>query len=129
MKSKVAVVVAKPQGIVYEIYTSVKAAIDLLGGLPAMVKPGQTVLVKPNIAKEDPMDYTNPNVTWAICKIFSDYGCKVILGENPAIPTNEKIAYEAYGMPQIAEQTGATLVSLRQGRACLETGAGLPILS
>lgn len=115
MKSKVSVVKAQPQGMDYAILNSVKEAIDHLGGIASLVQPGKTVLVKPNIAKPEPMDYTNPSVTWAIAKLFCDYGCKVLLGEDPAIPTSEKAAYEIYGMPEIAKASGAELVSLRHG--------------
>lgn len=113
MKSKVSVVKVQPQGPDREILRAVKEAIDLAGGLESLIKPGKTVLIKPNIAKPEPMDYTNPVVTWAIAKIFSDYGCRVLLGEDPAIPTSEEKAYKIYGMSEIAKESGAELVSLR----------------
>ncbi len=114
MKSKVALVKARPQAMQYSTLESVREAIDLLGGVGSFVKPGQKVLVKPNIAMPKPMDYTSPVVTWAIVKVFADYGCHVYLGEDSAIPTSEKSAYEEYGMREIAEDAGAELVSFRK---------------
>lgn len=115
MKSKVALVRVRSQGMEYSIYNSVKASIDLLGGVDSLCKPGKTVLIKPNITNPDPMDATNPAVTWAAAKIFAEHGCEVILGEDPAIPTNEKNAYKEYGLYEIGERSGARVVSLRAG--------------
>lgn len=77
---------------------------------------GNTVLVKPNIASPDGFSSTNPAVTWAVARTFSDYGCKVIIGEDPSIPTDEDFAYREYGLYELAEEANAEVVSLRRGR-------------
>lgn len=115
MKSKVAVVNVQAQGMEYSIYNSVKEAIVLIGGVDSFCKPGKRVLIKPNITNPSPMDATNPVVTWAVAKIFSEHGCEVLLGEDPAIPTNEKTAYKEYGLYEIGKSSGAKVVSLRSG--------------
>lgn len=113
MKSIVSAVRVLPQGMDYVILDAVELALKQLGGIESIIERKKTVLVKPNIAKPEPLDYTNPAVTWAIAKLFSEYGCRVLLGEDPAIPTSEKAAYSHYGMENIAKMAGAELVSLR----------------
>ncbi len=113
MKSIVSAVKVQPQGMDYVILEAVEKALEQLGGIKNLIERKKTVLVKPNIAKPEPLDYTNPAVTWAIAKLFSEYGCRVLLGEDPAIPTSERAAYEHYGMAEIARSAGAELVSLR----------------
>jgi uncharacterized protein (DUF362 family) len=63
----------------------VKEAVDLLGGIGAFVRPGQTVCVKPNILRAAPPEEvicTHPDVLWGICSLLKDHGCRVVLAES-----------------------------------------------
>jgi uncharacterized protein (DUF362 family) len=115
MKSAVAIVRLHPQALSSTTLMAVRDAISLLGGIEEFSKSGQKVLVKPNIASPDGYSCTSPSVTWALAKIFSDHGCKVLIGENPAIPTDEDFAYGEYGLHELAKEANAEVVSLRRG--------------
>jgi uncharacterized protein (DUF362 family) len=110
MKSQVAVVRVHPQAL-----RAVNKAINHVGGISTLCRRGDKVLVNPNIASPDGYSSTNPSVTWAVARVFSDFGCKVLIGEDPSIPTNEDFAYSEYGLHELAEEAGAEAVSLRRG--------------
>lgn len=97
------------------ILEAVRQSIELSGGLERLRIRGKQVLVKPNIALPNSLDCTNPQVTWAVAKVFTDYGCEVLIGEDSAIPTTEQDAYGFYQIHRIAELSGARVVSLRKG--------------
>ncbi len=115
MKSTVAIVRLPVQAMDRTVLEAVRRAIELAGGLASFGVQGRQVLVKPNIALPNSLDCTNPQVTWATAKIFADYGCEVLIGEDSAIPTSEQEAYAFYRIHEIAEQAGARAVSLRKG--------------
>jgi len=115
MKAIVSIVRATAQALDESVLEAVRRSIELAGGLSSLGIQGKKVLVKPNIALPNSLDSTNPQVTWAVAKMLSDYGCEVLIGEDSAIPTSEEAAYSFYGIHQIAEHAGARVVSLRKG--------------
>ena len=98
-------------------YEAVKRSIDLLGGIDRYVKPGQRVLLKPNILSPSTPDKciaTHPDVIYAVAKILVDQGCKVMIAESPGAGTiysaaNMKKAYETVGYAQVAKDLGIEL--------------------
>ena len=115
MKSIVSIVKEAAPAMDEFVLQAVRRSIELVGGLSSFDVKGKQVLVKPNIGLPNSLDCTNPQVTWAAAKIFADYGCEVLLGEDPAIPTSEEEAYGFYRIHEIAERAGARVVSLRKG--------------
>lgn len=115
MKSKVALVKVHPQAIEPRILKKIREVLDLLGGIESFCSKNSTVLVKPNISSPDGFECTNPSVTWAVAKTFSEYGCKVLIGDDSVIPVKEDFAYTEYGLYEIAEKANAQVVSLRHG--------------
>jgi len=115
MKSRVALVKVHPQGTESTVLKAVRESIDLIGGVANFCSKGHKVLVKPNIASPNGFESTNPAVTYAVAKIFSRYGCEVLIGEDPSIPTKEDFAYTEYGLYELAEEANAKVVSLRYG--------------
>jgi len=116
MSPQVSIVKVPPQGLTSEILLGVKKAINLIGGMAEFASKGNTVLVKPNIGNIDhPMYYTNPSVTYAVAKLFSQEGCKVLIGEDPWVSVEERAVYEGYRIHQLAKKAGAEVVSLRNG--------------
>lgn len=114
-KSRVALVKVHPQAVASTILNKVRETINLLGGLENFCRKNNTVLLKPNISDTGALYCTNPSVTWAVAKTFSQYGCKVLIGEDPSIHIKEEIAYTKYGLYELAEQAKAKVVSLRHG--------------
>ena len=100
---------------------AVKKAVDLIGGMSAYVKKGDTVMIKPNMAYPyPPPATTDPRVVAAVVKLAyeagasevkvgdsSAYSCKNILGVGKW--TNMDV-FERTGMAAMAKETGATLV-------------------
>ncbi|OPY34460.1 MAG: Ferredoxin [Methanomassiliicoccales archaeon PtaU1.Bin124] len=99
------------------VYSRVKEAIDLLGGLDRFAKKGQRVLVKPNILRASPPDEavcTHPNVIWAVCRLLRENGCEVVLAESPGAgavygPNQLRKAYETAGYSSLSEELGVVL--------------------
>src|ERR1041385_8502232 len=70
------------------VYDLVKEALDHLGGIAAFVKPGQTVLIKPNqtvyYSAEEGCT-TDPLVVGALIRLCKKAGAsRVIVGESSA---------------------------------------------
>ncbi len=114
-KSRVALIKVHPQAVASTILNKVREMINLLGGVENFCRKDSTILLKPNISDTGALYCTNPSVTWAVAKTFSEYGCKVLVGEDPSIHLKEEIAYTEYGLYELAEQAKARVVSLRYG--------------
>lgn len=115
MKSQVSLVKVHPQALSSTVLRAVEESISLIGGIRRFCREGDKVLLKPNIASPDGYSSTNPSVTWAVAKLFSEHGCKVLIGEDPSIPTNVDYAYREYGLHELAEEAKAEVVNLRRG--------------
>ncbi len=115
MESQVALVKVHPQAIASAVLKALRESINLIGGVGTFCRKGDRILVKPNISSPNGFECANPSVTQAVAKIFSDHGCEVLIGEDPAIPIKENIAYEEYGLYKLAEEVNAKVVSLRYG--------------
>ena len=115
MESQVALVKVHPQAIASTVLRAVRESINLIGGVSTFCSKGDRILVKPNISSPNGFECANPLVTQAVAKIFSEYHCTVLIGEDPAIPIKENIAYEEYGLHELADEVNAKVVSLRYG--------------
>jgi uncharacterized protein (DUF362 family)/Pyruvate/2-oxoacid:ferredoxin oxidoreductase delta subunit len=100
-----------------QAFVAVKRAIDLLGGIDNFAKPGQRILLKPNVlmpSSPDKCVITHPDVLYAVAKLLVDNGCKVIIAESPGAglvysSANLKKAYETAGYGQVARDLGIEL--------------------
>ncbi|MGD0818308.1 MAG: DUF362 domain-containing protein [Methanomassiliicoccales archaeon] len=96
---------------------AVRSSIELIGGIDRFVRPGQRILLKPNILAPSTADKcvaTHPDVIYAVAKVLVDHGCKVILAESPGAgliysAANLKKAYETVGYDQVAIDLGIEL--------------------
>ena len=65
---------------------AVERAISLIGGIERYVRPGQRVLVKPNLLRgSDPSEgiVTHPSVVRAVASLARDAGGRVVIGDSP----------------------------------------------
>lgn len=93
----------------------VAEVVGLLGGIHQIVKPGQTVLVKPNLIM--PMNparaaTTNPVFVESVVRLIQSAGAQVLIAESPGGPFNTKLlqrTYDRCGMAAVAANTGAKL--------------------
>jgi uncharacterized protein (DUF362 family)/Pyruvate/2-oxoacid:ferredoxin oxidoreductase delta subunit len=96
---------------------AVRESIDLLGGIGQFVQPGQKVLLKVNMLSATPPDrgiVTHPAVVEAMVRLVQETEGMPLIADSPgsSIPYTEaglRRTYEASGLQQVAERTGAAL--------------------
>ncbi|MEW5814093.1 MAG: DUF362 domain-containing protein [Spirochaetota bacterium] len=70
-----------------DVEKSVKAAVDLLGGIGRFVRKGQRVLIKPNMSFPNPPEWgttTDPFVTAKVAELCREAGAgQILIADNP----------------------------------------------
>ena len=102
-------------------YSRVKEKIDagiaLLGGWPELIKPGERVLLKPNLLAPEPPERavtTHPAVFRAVAEGLLQAGSKPVFGDSPAVSSPEKAAAKA-GLMEVAHELGLPLADFKAG--------------
>ncbi|MGH2368183.1 MAG: DUF362 domain-containing protein, partial [Chloroflexota bacterium] len=94
----------------------VREALDHLGGMPAFVQPGQTVLIKPNqtvFYSAEEGCTTDPLVVGALIRLAKEAGAaKVQVGESSGGFFSSLECMQITGVAAIAEREGAELIDL-----------------
>ena len=96
---------------------AIERGLEPLGGIKAFVKPGQKVLLKPNLlrrARPEEVVATHPAVVKSVAELVIEAGGKAIIGDSPgAAMTNTRNTliklYRSCGLERVAEETGAEL--------------------
>ena len=89
--------------------------LEPLGGLANFVKPGQKVVIKPNLvvsAKPEKACTTHPSIINALAKKIINLGAKCIICDSPGGPYTSAYLNGVYTntkMRQVCEETGAEL--------------------
>ena len=86
----------------------VTSQIKTLGGIDSLVKPGQKVLIKPNMLAGKPPEKavtTHPEIVRAVIEAVQKTGCEVQVGDSPGIGKPETVARKC-GIMQVIEETG-----------------------
>lgn len=81
-----------------------------LGGMAAFVRPGQRVLIKPNLLSAKGPEKavtTHPELVRAVARLAQQAGGVVSIGDSPGIGTPRQVA-RACGILQVCEETGAS---------------------
>src|SRR5215204_7222776 len=98
------------------VLSVVREAIDLLGGMKRFVKPGQTVLIKPNqtvFYSAEEGCTTDPLVVGALIQLVHEAGAsRVQVGESSGGYFSSLECMKVTGMAAVAEREGAELVDL-----------------
>jgi uncharacterized protein (DUF362 family) len=88
----------------------VRAAVDHLGGITSVIRPGSTVVVKPNAGHEGAPESsvnTSPEVVAAVIRLVKQAGpARVILAEASAIGCDTMACLESSGIRKAAEEAG-----------------------
>ena len=95
-------------------FASVKRAVDLLGGMHSFVKPGERVLIKPNLLKGTPPEAavtTHPEIVRAVIKLVREAGGIALVGDSPGFGDLRSVSEKA-GLLGVVNEEGATLVEL-----------------
>jgi len=100
------------------------ALLHHLGGMKAFVKPGERVLIKPNMLSAKPPEAavtTHPAVLRATIELVQSAGGVALVGDSPGFGTLRSVAKRS-GMLAVIEATGAELVEFAETRAVTATG-------
>ena len=117
--AKVSIVKAKAKPQDTQVYDMVKKAVDLVGGITSVVKPGQTVALKPNVVTgrvTGPGVVTDKRVVEAMIRLCKEAGAaKVLVVEGAGYFTETGKALELSGVKEMAEKAGAEVVDVDKG--------------
>lgn len=86
---------------------AVRRGVELIGGIDGIVKPGEKILLKPNILRgADPgrCVTTHPEVFRAVAKIFLEKNAIVSYGDSPGDPLSTVGAWKKCGIFAVAEE-------------------------
>lgn len=99
----------------YEYPQIKQAVIRLLapfGGMANFVRPGQSVLLKPNLVracKPGAPTHTNPQVFRAVAELALECGARVKAGDSPGLGSARKVAENA-GIAPVADEMGIEII-------------------
>ncbi len=103
-----------------DIRAQVTKALELLGGMQRFVRPGQKVLMKPNLT--GPASYekgvtTNPFLLEALIELAWEAGASIIdVGDGTgSLHIGTYKVMERCGIQRVAEKTGAGIIDLNSG--------------
>ncbi len=91
---------------------SVEAIFAHFGGIEHFVKPGQRVLIKPNLLAPEPankLTCTHPVVVEAVIKLIQQAGGIAFLGDNPTIGSVYRVA-RASGIRDVCQKYGVEII-------------------
>ena len=91
------------------VLIAVRRALDLIGGIAGFVRPGELILVKPNLLAGDPPEHattTHPAVFAAVVQLLVEAGARVEYGDSPGTGNPATAARKA-GIASVAERFGA----------------------
>ena len=116
-RSKVSIT-RTPQNPDYEqIQAAVEKAVDLLGGIGQIVKPGQKVLLNPSWVnartKREQATITLPEVTRAVADVVKRAGARPIIAESSAIGIDSEKVISESGYNQLREM-GYDVIDLKK---------------
>jgi uncharacterized protein (DUF362 family)/Pyruvate/2-oxoacid:ferredoxin oxidoreductase delta subunit len=99
------------------VYQSVSESINLLGGVSTFIKPGEKVLLKPNLLSAKPPEKavtTHPAIVEAVIRLVKDSGATPFVGDSPGIGSAGQVAARS-GIKEIADRYGVEIVNLSEG--------------
>ncbi len=108
-----------------EVRRGVERVLAHLGGMAAFVKPGERVLLKPNLlAAKAPgaAVTTHPEVVRAVIELVREAGAEPSVGDSPGIGGLSRVA-EKCGIMAVLRETGTPLVSFDE--PVVRSGSGV----
>jgi len=100
-----------------------RKAIDLLGGISNFIRPGSSVLVKPNLLMAKGPEFgidTHPELVRAVVKMLKRIKCSIFVGDGPGawgshVEEVDRV-YEVSGMKRICQEESVTLIKFDKRR-------------
>jgi len=102
-----------------------RALLAPLGGIEAFVKPGQKVLLKPNLLSGKAPDKavtTHPEILRATIRLVQQAGGIVSVGDSPGVGSPQQVAQRC-GILSVVEETGATFAPFQESVRVKPPGA------
>ena len=96
-----------------EVMHGMRRLLSPLGGMGAFVKPGEKVLLKPNMLsakRPDEAVTTHPEVVRAVIELVLEAGGIPLVGDSPGVGGLARVA-EKSGLAAVVRETGASLVA------------------
>lgn len=104
-----------------DVGSSVRKAVELIGGIRKVIEPGQTVLIKPNFAVVAPPEtgiVTDPATIDAVIEVCQEADpAKIIVGESGIVGFDTAEVFRGLGLENRFERLGAELVNLDRDKA------------
>jgi uncharacterized protein (DUF362 family) len=97
---------------------AMETLLEPLGGMAQFVKPGDRVLLKPNLltgARPTQECTTRPEVVYVVAQMVQEAGGKPFLGDSPAFGTAQGVA-KANGLLPLAQELNLPIVELHGHR-------------
>lgn len=127
------VVAACPSYAATDVGSALREVMETLGGIASWVKPGQTVLLKPNLFTAHPPEHvvtTHPELVRQVILLCAEAGAgKIWVGDSPVGTQEEKRLWSLTGMEAAVKDTPAELKSWRVQQkpiACGEDRLAVP---
>jgi uncharacterized protein (DUF362 family) len=108
-----------------DLRRNIAQAVAAIGGFERLVRPGDTILVKPNFNTADPPPASSdPAFVKQVVELLYEHGAgTVVLGESSMFRLSTRDTLDTTGMLQAAEEAGAQVVLFDEGEwAPVETG-------
>jgi uncharacterized protein (DUF362 family)/Pyruvate/2-oxoacid:ferredoxin oxidoreductase delta subunit len=90
---------------------AVRRSVDELGGMRVFVKPGDRVLIKPNLLKARPPEAavtTHPEIVRSVIRLVQEAGGQALVGDSPGMGDLKKVAEKA-GILDVVQEESALL--------------------
>jgi uncharacterized protein (DUF362 family)/Pyruvate/2-oxoacid:ferredoxin oxidoreductase delta subunit len=101
-----------------QVLTAIQEGVDMLGGISSFAKPGERIVLKPNILiGTDPNKgvTTHPAVFRAAGKLLKDAGTSVLYGDSPSFGKAEPNLRRS-GIKQVGDELGFCVADFDSGR-------------
>ncbi len=96
------------------VLDATRSAVDLLGGMEKFIKPGERVLIKPNLLKASPPDdavTTHPEIVRAVIRLVHGAGAEAVVGDSPGFGDLKRVC-EKSGVAKVVEEEGAAFADM-----------------
>jgi uncharacterized protein (DUF362 family)/Pyruvate/2-oxoacid:ferredoxin oxidoreductase delta subunit len=116
-KSKVALVKCLSYDM-DEVLRAIRTGLDLLGGISTFFKPGERIVLKPNVligTSPDNGVTTHTSVFRTVASLFKEAGTRIHYGDSPAFGKCEGNLKRA-GLKQVGDELGLELADFDSGR-------------
>lgn len=102
-----------------QVLTAIQKGFDMLGGVSVFAKPGERIVMKPNIligTDPDKGVTTHPAVFKAVGKLLKDAGASVLYGDSPSFGKAEPNLRKS-GLKEVGDELGFVVADFDSGRA------------